>query len=104
MSEAVRPCDLYGPFVDDRRALGVLVGHIALESNTQSVPVESHLQERPLQGWYADRGEACRWTNGQGTLSLPTIADGVSTLSIEVLNEPAQQDNNADSGISDAAA
>lgn len=104
VSEAVRPCDLYGPFVDDRRALGVLVGHIALESTTHSVPVESHLQERPLQGWYADRGEACRWTNGQGTLSLPTIADGVSTLSIEVLNEPAQQDNNADSGISDAAA
>nr|WP_052366374.1 Hint domain-containing protein [Acetobacter pasteurianus] len=69
-SNASRPSDVVGPFVDDRRYFGVAVGDITLFEGNRSRTITSHLTDRELDGWNALEWEDCRWTSGNGLLPL----------------------------------
>ncbi|WP_339077659.1 Hint domain-containing protein [Acetobacter sp. AC2005] len=87
VSRTSRPCDVEGPFVDDRRQLGVAVGRITLRDARNVVEVSAHLQNQELPGWYAlEQNSTACWTNGNATLDLnarPT--SGIRMLSMQVL-------------------
>lgn len=83
LSNASRPCDVIGPFVDDRRMLGVLVGYIELfESDTMTTLI-SHLQDADLSGWNTIENGAMRWTNGSAL--LPLLSRSVRNTAIMAL-------------------
>ncbi|WP_010516162.1 Hint domain-containing protein [Komagataeibacter oboediens] len=74
MSRTARPSEMIGPYVDDRRQLGVLIGNIKLFEGNITRTITSHLTEDSSLGWY-DGGNAsdsvpCRWTNGRSVLKL----------------------------------
>ncbi len=87
VSRASRPCDVEGPFVDDRRQLGVAGGEITLRDARNVQEISTHLQNEALPGWYAlEQNGTARWTNGNATLDLnarPT--SGIRMLSVQVL-------------------
>lgn len=87
VSRTSRPCDVEGPFVDDRRQLGVAVGHITLRDARNVVDISEHLQHQELPGWYAlEQNGTARWTNGNATLDLNARpASGIRMLSMQVL-------------------
>ena len=87
VSRTSRPCDVEGPFVDDRRQLGVAVGHITLRDARNVVDLSEHLQNQELPGWYAlEQNGTARWTNGNATLDLNARpASGIRMLSMQVL-------------------
>ncbi|MBR0559228.1 Hint domain-containing protein [Neokomagataea anthophila] len=68
-SSAVRPCDVIGPYVDDRRTLGALVKSIHVFGD--------HVAQRKLlgpselcgDGWLED-GHLLSWTNGRAYLDV----------------------------------
>jgi autotransporter passenger strand-loop-strand repeat protein len=80
-----RPSDTIGPFVDDRRCLGVLVGQMALWYGRKRNPVDAHLMATELEGWFG-RGpeEPHRWTAGNAELPI-TTSDKPALLEIEIL-------------------
>lgn len=88
VSRASRPVDMIGPFVDDRRMLGVLVGQMMLQEGTGKArelePVTGTLAST---GWHAaEAGQAGRWTNGDAALSLGARKPGgFGMLMVEVL-------------------
>ncbi|GAN68759.1 Hint domain-containing protein [Acetobacter orleanensis] len=88
VSRISRPVDTVGPFVDDRRKLGVLVGRIALQEGA----AESRLLEPATgtvigSGWHeAEAGQTARWTNGNAGLSLGARQpEAFGLLFVEVL-------------------
>ncbi|ARW47024.1 Hint domain-containing protein [Acetobacter pasteurianus] len=85
-SRTFRPCDAEGPFVDDRRTLGVAVGQVSITSAGTHQPVTAHLEAEDLQGWHAAEvsGHA-RWTNGHAKLPLPATLQGLCLLHVQVL-------------------
>ncbi|MGF1275734.1 Hint domain-containing protein [Acetobacter pasteurianus] len=85
-SRTFRPCDAEGPFVDDRRTLGVAVGQVSITSAGTHQPVTAHLSTDALQGWHAAEisGHA-RWTNGHAKLPLPATLQGLCLLHVQVL-------------------
>ncbi|MCX2563299.1 Hint domain-containing protein, partial [Acetobacter thailandicus] len=70
VSHASRPCDVIGPFVDDRRKLGVLVGSVMLCEGDTTITLTDHLQDPELSGWNNIEGETVRWTKGNALLKL----------------------------------
>jgi len=70
VSNASRPCDIIGPFVDDRRKLGVLVGNVRLCEGDTILTLTAHLQDSELSGWNNVESETARWTNGNALLKL----------------------------------
>nr|WP_231875026.1 Hint domain-containing protein [Gluconobacter thailandicus] len=89
VSRTSRPSDVIGPFVDDRRDLGVLVGDISLFAARQTVNLTAHLSVADLSGWHALESSAYRWT--EGNAALPLQSGGVffresSVLSIQVVS------------------
>ncbi|WP_162993386.1 Hint domain-containing protein [Asaia bogorensis] len=95
-SRAARPCDSIGPYVDDRRRLGVLVGAIDGFSCEGQFVVTAHLTGEWLPGWHSEEG-GVRWTDGYGWLPLASHESmSPIILSIEVidtatyLNEPSE--------------
>lgn len=86
VSRCSRPSDVIGPFVDDRRQLGVCVGDISLRIGTKEVQVTTHLQKHPLSGWHNDdTSHDTRWTDGRALLMLPEqTALKAALLSIEI--------------------
>lgn len=77
-----------GPFVDDRRMLGVLIGEIMLvQPDGTDLPLTSHLTAPEDTGWDVMETTHCRWTNGKARLPLPKIEkqDGC-LLKIEILS------------------
>jgi len=85
MSRASRACDVHGPFVDDRRILGVLVGRITMEEGGNSTEICSHVQRPELEGWDAEIAGDMRWTTGRAVLPLPErLYEGLASLSIEI--------------------
>ncbi|PHI97521.1 hypothetical protein BG621_01840 [Parasaccharibacter apium] len=72
LSNVSRPCDVKGPFVDDRRQLGVLIGHITYFHSGQSHDISTHLTTPDLQGWNTlEENTGLRWTKGAAKLPLP---------------------------------
>ncbi|ATI11841.1 MULTISPECIES: Hint domain-containing protein [Acetobacter] len=86
VSRASRPADVIGPFVDDRRNLGVAVAEITLLSATKQQAVTAHLQPEKPKGWYATDWTDCAWTNGNAELPLTTqqTQGAICMLSLKV--------------------
>ncbi|MBS1054873.1 Hint domain-containing protein [Gluconobacter kondonii] len=70
VSNASRPSDVIGPFVDDRRYFGVAVCDITLFENGRSRDIITHLTDKDLIGWNTLEWEDCRWTSGNAFLPL----------------------------------
>ncbi len=87
-SRTTRPDRSIGPFVDDRRQLGVLVGDITLTCpDGTDLPLTSHLTAPAETGWDVVEATPCRWTNGEARLPLPDIAPGAGCLlKLEILS------------------
>ncbi|MFB9870118.1 Hint domain-containing protein [Acetobacter farinalis] len=86
VSRASRPSDVIGPFVDDRRQLGVLVGQITLFDGNTHHKITEHLEQAELSGWNAKETAPCRWTNGNAILPLPERKTAsLSMLTVQVV-------------------
>nr|WP_298794031.1 Hint domain-containing protein [uncultured Acetobacter sp.] len=86
VSRTSRPSDSIGPFVDDRRALGVLVGALTCVEAGSSHDLTGHLTDNTLSGWHTLETQACRWTNGSAPLPLtPAASSGDRLLAVQVL-------------------
>jgi hypothetical protein len=86
VSHTARPCDTLAPFIDDRRALGVLVGQISLHQGRRKDAVLAHLVVDGLAGWFGREADDRRWTDGNA--SLPVTFNGQTRpaiLEIEIL-------------------
>lgn len=85
VSRTGRPSELIGPFIDDRRDLGVLVGKIVQFCPRKTVTLDAHLFEDKCLGWHDIETPSYRWTSGRGRVALasPAIAD-YSVLSLEI--------------------
>ncbi|WP_339077652.1 Hint domain-containing protein [Acetobacter sp. AC2005] len=70
VSRASRPADVIGPFVDDRRYMGVAIADIQLLSADDKHAITVHLQAEKPAGWYATEPAGCVWTNGDALLPL----------------------------------
>lgn len=89
VSRASRPSDTIGPFVDDRRDLGVLVGDVSFLTAGQTISLTTHLSQADLSGWHGLESSSSRWTNGNAALLLETeSASGTEAgiLSIQVVS------------------
>lgn len=71
VSRYSRPCESIGPYVDDRRQLGVLVGTMMLDVNTRAFFLDAHLSKDRLGGWHPRESKGRRWTRGYAVLDLP---------------------------------
>ena len=70
-SRTARPSEIVGPFLDDRRELGVLVGRIGISEGRRRVMSTAHLTEAALTGWHGLEDQAsCRWTNGNALIPV----------------------------------
>ena len=82
-----RPFDVVGPYLDDRRRLGVLVGEITLFDSRQTIRITQHFQESALSGWHTIESPMMRWTAGDATISLGSRESGsIGLLSIQILS------------------
>ncbi|AXN01961.1 hypothetical protein CJF59_15185 (plasmid) [Acetobacter pomorum] len=70
VSRASRPSDVIGPFVDDRRHMGVAVADVRLLCAKRQFDITSHLQAEKPEGWYETDWTDCAWTNGNAELPL----------------------------------
>ena len=68
ISRCAVPAEVIGPFVDDRRSLGVAVDQLVLWSGPDRIAVP--IDELELDGWHAPEGSH-RWTNGSAALEMP---------------------------------
>lgn len=85
MSRAGRPADVIGPFVDDRRSLGVAVGTVCCISAQYQENIMDHLQGTKPEGWYSVESGQYAWTNGNAVLPLPAqSSSAINLLSIEI--------------------
>ncbi|GLQ62077.1 Hint domain-containing protein [Gluconobacter cerinus] len=86
VSRTSRPSDTIGPFVDDRRYLGVLVGSIQFFESRDTRKLDQHLKSDQLEGWDVKEAAPCRWTNGNALLSIGAREPGsIGMLAIQVL-------------------
>ncbi|GBR51008.1 outer membrane protein [Neokomagataea thailandica NBRC 106555] len=86
MSNSSRPCDTAGPFVDDRRELGICIGEISLFSADQTIALTEHLQNENLSGWHCFENEPSRWTNGEAFLPFGSGLKSSGILAIQVIS------------------
>ncbi|MCX2564810.1 Hint domain-containing protein, partial [Acetobacter thailandicus] len=85
MSRTSRPYDVVGPFIDDRRVLGVLVGMVTLLEGAASIVVDTHLTQEELAGWHCtESSRTMRWTKGDAALPLG-LSSEMRVLSVEVI-------------------
>lgn len=95
-----RPSETIGPFVDDRRHLGVLVGQITLFDGQKVKEVTTHLTQPDLPGWDVQETAPRRWTNGAAMLRLPSSSNqDTRQLSLQIISagpyvEPAMRSPN----------
>nr|WP_256441429.1 Hint domain-containing protein [Acetobacter sp. P5B1] len=85
VSRASRPADVIGPFVDDRRMMGVAVADVHLVAANKKSLVTSHLQAVKPAGWHATEWTDCAWTNGDAVLPLGGLTQsGMGILSLNI--------------------
>ncbi|ANA14488.1 Hint domain-containing protein [Acetobacter oryzifermentans] len=70
VSRASRPADVIGPFVDDRRYLGVAVTDVCVQTARKLQMITAHLQASKPAGWHDTDWQDCAWTNGDAILPL----------------------------------
>ncbi|GEN58157.1 Hint domain-containing protein [Acetobacter nitrogenifigens] len=86
VSRFSRPSDMVGPFVDDRRKFGVLVGKISFFEGSVEAEMTEHLTQVELNGWNGLESSEARWTSGEGLITLPERkVKGPAMLSVQVL-------------------
>ena len=86
ISRTSRPSDTIGPFVDDRRELGVLIGEITLFDAVETRRLDTPFTDSTLEGWDVLENSACRWTNGKAALPLgQRRPHSIGMLAIRVL-------------------
>ncbi|MBO1325186.1 Hint domain-containing protein [Acetobacter sp. TBRC 12305] len=86
VSRTAKPSRIIGPFVDDRRNLGVLVGEVTLHKANTTCPIDSHLTTADLPGWAESETAPFRWTTGNATLPLGDgLAQAGAMLSIQLM-------------------
>ncbi|MDG6094859.1 hypothetical protein LOC54_07000 [Acetobacter sp. AN02] len=85
VSGVFRPCDVTGPFTDDRRRIGVAVGEITVFRRGQSTSVTAHLSGEALSGWHAQEWADTRLTTGDALLPLEACdTDGGALLVMQL--------------------
>ncbi|CAK7192808.1 hypothetical protein COMNV_01017 [Commensalibacter sp. Nvir] len=100
ISRATRPCDSIGPYVDDRRWLGILVGQIICQDINQNKLLDFHLKNCDVKGWneLEINNPNCRWTKGKATINLKERnLNTTGVLSLQILSAgPYLIDNTID--------
>ncbi|MFT9019490.1 Hint domain-containing protein [Acetobacter malorum] len=88
VSRASRPCDVEGPFVDDRRMLGVLIGGVVMqEGNLPPRSITQPTQNSTLPSWHAAEPNGARWTDGYALLEVPsTLPHAVRIVTVKILS------------------
>lgn len=76
VSRASRPSDVIGPFVDDRRYLGVAVSAVHFLSSKTQNQITTYLEGTALDGWYENSQTGSIWTNGNALLPLSEQTGG----------------------------
>ncbi|MFT9298901.1 MAG: Hint domain-containing protein, partial [Gluconobacter sp.] len=85
VSNSSRLSDAIGPFVDDRRMLGVLIGDVSFFDSGVTVKIKTHLTKENLSGWHSVEHIPMRWTNGNAHLPLGARLPGsIGLLAIKV--------------------
>ncbi|GBR54009.1 outer membrane protein [Neokomagataea thailandica NBRC 106555] len=88
MSRSSRPSDVVGPYVDDRRDLGVLIGQMKLFGANKTTSIEVPSSPVELSGWYDCSAETGRWTNGAATLFVgPARNNEPRILTLQILSQ-----------------
>ncbi len=85
ISRTFRPSEPTGPFVDDRRDLGMLVGGITLLQGLRAISITAHLTDADLPGWFNLDSAAHRWTNGSATLPISAV-NTTTILAIQIVH------------------
>lgn len=86
-SRVTRPCDALGPYIDDRRLLGVLVGEIVIKKPSGHVELADHLSNERLEGWSSIENHLSRWTSGRAEIILDDVTDAYdNVLAIKILS------------------
>lgn len=80
LSRAARPADSIGPFVNDRRMLGVAIEKLVVWDGRADRIFPVHGFD--LAGWHSLEGTV-RWTNGSAAIDLPA-AEAVTMLDVHV--------------------
>ena len=81
-SRSAIPAEIEGPFVDDRRRLGVCVRSMKLWTDLCSTDIA--IGGADLAGWHqAEQPDGCRWTDGEADFVLPVLAHA-AVLEIEL--------------------
>ena len=65
-----RPCDRIGPFVDDRRELGLLVGGIKVFTSKTSFDIDPNSITGAQNGWHGIESPTQRWTRDKALIPL----------------------------------
>ena len=76
VSRASRPADVIGPFVDDRRQMGVAVADVHFVTAKNLHAITAHLQAEKPAGWHDTDWTDCAWTNGNAVLPLGDFTKG----------------------------
>ncbi|WP_346343766.1 Hint domain-containing protein [Gluconobacter cerinus] len=85
VSRASRLCDSVGPYLDDRRMLGVLTRTIRLWDGEGMQDLMAR-QPADAEGWYPADLSGIRWTNGNALLALGArSATDAGVLEVEIL-------------------
>ncbi|MFT9384874.1 MAG: Hint domain-containing protein [Acetobacter orientalis] len=86
VSNASRPCDVIGPYIDDRRYFGVAIGEIKIFRKNKPQTITEHLSVDDLSGWLPLETPAARWTTGNALLPIGQGKVGeIALLSLQVL-------------------
>ncbi|MBS1074248.1 Hint domain-containing protein [Gluconobacter sp. Dm-73] len=86
VSRTSSPSETVGPFVDDRRQLGVLVGEVTLFDSGNTIRIDQHLTDADLNGWDVQENTPVRWTNGNAMLPLTARQpNSLGMLAIQIL-------------------
>ncbi|MCQ8278582.1 Hint domain-containing protein [Acetobacteraceae bacterium KSS8] len=80
-SRAARPSDVIGPFLDDRRALGVKVGRIGVAAGRDRCVLG---RDASAQGWHDGEADGC-WTDGRALLPVEASEGKALYLDIEIV-------------------
>ncbi|MBS1103102.1 Hint domain-containing protein [Gluconobacter sp. Dm-62] len=99
ISRTSRPCDMVGPFLDDRRNLGVLVGNVTLFESASTRQITTHLTTQ-AEGWYSPDAASMRWTAGNAVLNINTMTAAVLTLQIVTAGPYSLEDDFAPLALS----
>ncbi|WP_124305642.1 Hint domain-containing protein [Acetobacter pasteurianus] len=85
-SNISRRNEAIGPFVDDRRTLGVLVGNASICHGNTTRTLTSYLHDEDLAGWNNVEFYPMRWTAGNACLPLGHREPGtVALLALQIL-------------------